>query len=52
MKKLVSILENQEFVRYPRFINRITNELSHSLFMNLQLETFEKVKEFIKVEEN
>ena len=53
MKNLIStILENPDFARYPRFINRITNELSHSLFMNLQLETFEKVKEFIKIEEN
>ena len=52
MKNLVAtILENGEFARYPRFINRITNELSHNLFMNLQLETYEKVKEFIKVEE-
>ena len=53
MKMLVNtILESDEFSRYPRFVNRITNELSHTLFMNLQLETLDKVKEFIKIEEN
>ena len=53
MKMLVNtILESDDFSRYPRFVNRITNELSHTLFMNLQLETLDKVKEFIKIEEN